>query len=218
MARGKLFGFLAGVILSSTIISNNLYADKTPKMRMLDAVPYSTVDSVYQHLVTKHKLPRKNKFILVYGREQKQYIFKKIGKNNFKILKKYDVSTGRNGFGNKKGSGKTSIGTFRIFKKYGDKAPIGTVFEYLVNTGKITEIYTEPTIKEKGFLTTRIITLKGLDNNNKNMLERCIYIHGTDREWNIKIPESDGCIRMRNLDVIDFYNFVKPKTLGEILE
>src|SRR3989339_983622 len=194
MARGKLFGVLASIILGATLLTSNSYASSSQKM--LDKVPYSTVDSVYHHLIKKHKLPKKNYFILVYGREQKEYIFKKRGRNNFKILKKYDVSTGKNGFGNKKGSGKTSTGSFMIHKKYGNGAPIGTVFKGLINTGEIAEIYTKPAPIEKGLLTTRVITLKGLDKKNKNMLSRCIYIHGTDREWSIREEDSDGCIRM----------------------
>lgn len=216
MAKGALFGFLAGVILGAGVLSGDLYANNPPKM--IDEVPYSTVDSVYSHLLKKHHLKKGHYFILIYGRAQKEYVLKKTGNKNFEIIKKYDVSTGRYGFGNKIGSGKTSTGSFKIYQKIGRKAKLGTIFEKLCNTGKIAVIYKEPVKRpEKGFLTTRVITLKGLDSQNKNMLTRGIYIHGTDREGNMDAPDSDGCVRMINLDVIDFDNSVNVGDLGEIV-
>lgn len=215
MARG-LFGILAGIILGTSTISPNAYSSKN--QRMIDNVPYSMVDSVYNHLVLKHNMSKKNHFILIYGKSQKQYVFKKNKKNDFDILKKYDVSTGRNGFGNKPKSGKTSLGSFRIHKKYGDNAPIGTSFVYLANTNKIEGIEKLPKRTKKRLLLTRIITLNGLDMENRNMFERGIYIHGTNEEGLIGQPASDGCIGMINRDVIDFYDFIKEGDFGNIVE
>jgi Uncharacterized protein conserved in bacteria len=39
-------------------------------------------------------------------------------------------------------------------------------------------------------------------------LDRYIYIHGTHDEKNIGKPRSHGCIRMRNLDVIELFDRV----------
>ncbi len=216
MSEGKLCGFLAGIVLGSIFLCPNLYADKNS--RLIGKVPYSTVDSVYRHLVNEHNMPRNDYFILVYGRAQKEYIFKKDRKNNFEILKEYNISTGRNGFGNKTKSGKTSTGSFRIHKKYGTDAPIGTIFEYLINTKRIAEIERSEKKTKKRLLLTRVITLEGLDLINKNMLERGIYIHGTNEEGLIGEPASDGCINMINRDIIDFYDFIKLRDFGQIVE
>lgn len=215
MAKGSLFGILAGIILGTTLLTSNAHSSDYPKM--LGKVPYSTVDSVYTHLVKKYKLPKRDYFILVYGRAQKEYIFRKTG-NDFEILKSYNVSTGLNGFGNKSRSGKTSLGSFMINEKYGDNAPIGTVFEYLINTGRIAKIEKSHKKTKKRLLLTRVITLKGLDSQNKNMLSRCIYIHGTNEEGLIGEQASEGCVGMINIDMIDFYDSIRPGDLGEIVE
>ncbi len=40
--------------------------------------------------------------------------------------------------------------------------------------------------------------------------ERYVYIHGTSREDGIGEPQSAGCVHMRNLDVIELYDEVRP--------
>jgi lipoprotein-anchoring transpeptidase ErfK/SrfK len=47
---------------------------------------------------------------------------------------------------------------------------------------------------------------------------RYIYIHGTAYEDRVGQPASDGCIRMRNSDVIELFDLVDQGTLVEIVE
>jgi hypothetical protein len=57
-------------------------------------------------------------------------------------------------------------------------------------------------------IVTRILWLKGLEEQNRRAYGRTIYIHGTPEERNIGRPMSYGCIRMRSRDVIDLFNTV----------
>ncbi|MCF7676247.1 MAG: L,D-transpeptidase, partial [Akkermansiaceae bacterium] len=52
----------------------------------------------------------------------------------------------------------------------------------------------------------------GLDPDNANTMDRCIYIHGTNREDLFGTPASHGCIRMRNADVIGLFDLVPEGT------
>ncbi len=50
-----------------------------------------------------------------------------------------------------------------------------------------------------------------------NTKERYIYIHGTNQEQSIGQPASNGCIRMRNADVIRLFDLVEVGVLVEIV-
>ena len=53
--------------------------------------------------------------------------------------------------------------------------------------------------------------------NNANTRERYIYIHGTNQEQLDRQPASNGCIRMRNADVIRLFDLVEVGVLVEIV-
>ena len=70
-------------------------------------------------------------------------------------------------------------------------------------------------------MTTRILKLNGLEPGiNKggpnDSASRGIYIHGTPAEKDIGKPASHGCVRMRNHDIAELFNFVPSGTLVEI--
>ncbi len=141
---------------------------------------------------------------------------------NSKVLAIYPVSTAKNGVGNQNGSNQTPTGTHRICEKYGKDAPVGTIFRARRNTGKIAKIYTDQTNTPNDYVTTRILRLEGMEtgvNRGKGVdsYRRYIYIHGTPEEGLIGTPESHGCIRMKNADVIALFNAVPVGTLVEIL-
>ena len=66
------------------------------------------------------------------------------------------------------------------------------------------------------WITSRILWLDGLEDDNANTRDRYIYIHGTRHEDKIGIPDSHGCIRMRNADVIELFGLVEEGTPVEI--
>jgi len=51
-----------------------------------------------------------------------------------------------------------------------------------------------------------------VEGRNANTRDRFIYIHGTKHEDKIGKPDSHGCIRMRNADVIELFELVDVDT------
>jgi lipoprotein-anchoring transpeptidase ErfK/SrfK len=122
------------------------------------------------------------------------------------------VSTSRFGLGFEPGSRKTPTGSFRVREKIGGEMPIGTVFK-----GRRPIAASVDRSAEEDLITSRILWLDGLDENNANTKERYIYIHGTNHEHSIGQPTSNGCIRMRNADVIRLFDLVEVGVPVEIV-
>jgi len=115
----------------------------------------------------------------------------------------YPVSTSRYGLGTEAGSFKTPLGRFEITEKIGTGAAAGAVFKSRVPTGEMGDASNPDDLVQ-----TRILWLHGLDAENANTHGRYIYIHGTNHEEAIGTPASHGCIRMRNVDVIELFDRV----------
>lgn len=139
-----------------------------------------------------------------------------------KIEKCYQISASKYGVGSEAGSNKTPLGFHRVKYKFGDGAPLGTIFKARKNTGEIAKIFTDNTDKEEDYVTTRILWLEGLEegkNKGKGIssFERFIYIHGTAEEGLIGNPASHGCIRMKNKEVIELFDQVPENSIVLIL-
>jgi lipoprotein-anchoring transpeptidase ErfK/SrfK len=128
-------------------------------------------------------------------------------------VRSFPISSSRFGIGTEEGSNKTPMGNFRIAEKIGDGASPGTIFKSRIPLGP-----DDPLPETKDFVTTRILWLDGLDPHNANTRDRYIYIHGTKHEDRIGIPDSHGCIRMRNADVIELFDMVDETTQVVIRE
>jgi L,D-transpeptidase YbiS len=128
-------------------------------------------------------------------------------------IRSYPISSSRFGIGTEEGSMKTPLGKFRIAEKIGDGAAPGTIFKARVALGP-----DDPLPDTEDFVTTRILCLDGLDEENANTRDRLIYIHGTKHEDKIGNPDSHGCIRMRNADVIELFELVDETTQVVIRE
>ena len=122
------------------------------------------------------------------------------------------VSTSRFGLGFENGSRKTPTGTFCIHQKIGGEMPAGTVFKGRKPVRTPVDWSTEPDL-----ITSRILWLDGLDEENAETRERYIYIHGTNQEQLIGQAASSGCIRMRNADIIRLFDQVEVGALVEII-
>ena len=122
------------------------------------------------------------------------------------------VSTSRFGLGFENGSRKTPTGMFRIHQKVGGEMPIGTVFK-----GRKPVATPLDWSVESDLITSRILWLDGLDEENALTRERYIYIHGTNQEQLIGQAASSGCIRMRNADVVRLFDLVEIGALVEII-
>jgi len=123
-------------------------------------------------------------------------------------IAKYKISTSMFGLGDEKRSYKTPLGAFEVNGKKGDKLPLGAVLKGGRPTGEVLL----PNAPGRDPIVTRIISLKGLEEQNRNAHERGIWIHGTPQERQIGTPASWGCIRMRSEDVVKLFNIVKVGT------
>ena len=129
-----------------------------------------------------------------------------------RAVRTFPISSSRFGLGTDEGSLKTPLGRFRIGQKIGHEMPVGTVFKARVPLGP-----EDPLPDTEDLITSRILWLDGLDPENANTRDRYIYIHGTKHEDRIGQPDSHGCIRMRNADVIELFDLVQEGTPVRII-
>lgn len=122
-------------------------------------------------------------------------------------IRTYPVSTSRFGIGTEEGSNKTPTGRFRVAEKIGGDMPAGTIFQSRVPLGP-----DDPPPLTEDLVLSRILWLDGLDEHNANTRDRFIYIHGTRHEHKIGVPDSHGCVRMRNADVVELFELVDEET------
>ncbi|MCH9717991.1 MAG: L,D-transpeptidase [Gammaproteobacteria bacterium] len=123
------------------------------------------------------------------------------------LLKRYPVSTAKNGVGEQLNSECTPRGQHAVYQILGLGHAENSVFIAREWTG---EIYTKALAEanpERDWILTRIIWLAGLEPGfNQGVAvdtqSRFIYIHGTPDETSFEAPGSHGCIRMCNQDMI----------------
>ena len=102
---------------------------------------------------------------------------------------------------------KTPTGRFRVGKKIGHDLPSTTVYRSRIPLGP-----DDPPPPTEDLVMSRILWLDGLEEDNANTRDRFIYIHGTKHEDKIGRPDSHGCVRMRNADVIELFDLVDEET------
>jgi len=120
-----------------------------------------------------------------------------------KLISKYPISTSKFGLGDSNGSYRTPLGVLFVSAKFGDRLPSGSVIKNRVATGEIVN----PNAPGRDAIVSRVIWLRGLEQQNRAARDRCIYIHGTAEERSIGRPSSFGCIRMKSRDVVALYDF-----------
>ena len=134
-------------------------------------------------------------------------------KNNSEITEIFEISTAKNGAGEIQGSECTPRGWHVIRAKIGKKQPINTVFVGRRPTGEIynTELLLE--FPDRDWILTRILWLSGLEPGKNRLggvdtMRRYIYIHGCPDGDKLGEPNSHGCIKMRNTDIIRLFDKV----------
>jgi lipoprotein-anchoring transpeptidase ErfK/SrfK len=162
-----------------------------------------------QHSLSKILLPPSESYLRVGMASQ---ILEWI--ENGKVSRIYDVSTARNGPGERQGSGCTPRGWHRIRAKIGAGLPLGTVFKGRRPTGEIYGPELTRRFPERDWILTRILWLGGLEPgfNRYGTVDstwRYIYIHGSPDHGVTGTPASKGCIRMRNEDMAELFKQVK---------
>jgi hypothetical protein len=134
--------------------------------------------------------------VVVSVKDQKMGVYRE-----GKLVRTYPISTSKFGLGDNPGSNCTPLGQHEIVAKIGHGLPKGAVLKSRHWNGEVLE----PNAPGRDPIVSRILWLKGLENQNRNAYKRFIYIHGTPEETNLGRPASYGCIRMGMEDVIRLF-------------
>lgn len=131
------------------------------------------------------------------------------------VLRRYSVSTSRNGPGEREGSFCTPRGEHVVRAKVGAGQPIKAVFVERRPTGEIWTPELAERFPERDWILTRILWLSGREPGKNRLgkvdtMRRCIYIHGSPDTAQMGKPGSIGCIRMRNADIAELFELVPP--------
>lgn len=138
-------------------------------------------------------------------------------------IRRYEVSTARNGAGERNGSYCTPRGMHLIRAKIGADQPPNTVFVSRRPTGEIYTAALGEQFPGRDWMLTRILWLSGCEPGFNRLgevdtMRRYIYIHGSPDSVEMGRPGSIGCVRMRNADLIELFDQVPPGTAVDILE
>ena len=115
------------------------------------------------------------------------------------------ISSAEKGFGQVTDSLRTPLGRHYIRAKIGEGYKENSVFVARRFTGEFFEPSLLSEYPNRDWILSRIIWLDGVEEFNKNTKNRLIYIHGSPDEIPMGVPGSKGCIRMRNVDVIELF-------------
>ncbi|MBN1379649.1 MAG: L,D-transpeptidase [Gammaproteobacteria bacterium] len=155
--------------------------------------------------------------ILIRLDQQKLYLF-----DSQSLVCSYPISSSRYGIGCDQDSRCTPTGIHRIAEKIGQQCQHGEILRARIAIGEIAEINKDATAGGDDVITSRIMWLQGLESGlnlgaGVDSYQRYIYIHGTNEEGLIGQPASQGCIRMKNDDVMDLFDKVEEGALVLIL-
>jgi L,D-transpeptidase YbiS len=133
----------------------------------------------------------------------------------------WQVSTAKNGLGEKNGSFCTPRGRHIVRARIGAGLPLGTVFVRRRPTGEIWTPELHARYPGRDWMLTRLLWLSGCEpgfnrRGDVDTMRRFVYIHGTHQYAELGKPGSHGCIRMRNEDVAELFELVPPYTEVEI--
>ena len=136
-------------------------------------------------------------------------------------IRRYVVSTARNGAGEASGSFCTPRGRHIIRARIGAGAPIGAAFRGRRPTGEVWTPELAAANPGRDWILTRILWLSGTEPGFNRLgevdsMRRYIYIHGTPDTEPMGVPLSIGCVRMRNRDVAELFELVPAGTAVDI--
>ena len=140
-----------------------------------------------------------------------------------KLVRKYAISTAKNGPGEKNGSMCTPRGRHLVRAKIGKGLPMHTVFVRRRPTGEVWTPELHARYPGRDWMLTRLLWLSGCEPGRNRLgdvdtMRRMVYIHGTHDFAELGKPGSHGCVRMRNEDVVELFDLVPPYTEVNIRE
>ena len=138
-----------------------------------------------------------------------------------KALRKYPVSTSKNGLGEKCGSFCTPRGGHIVRARIGAGQPLNAVFVRRRPTGELWTPELHAKYPGRDWILSRILWLSGCEPGVNRLLEvdtmrRYIYIHGSHEQAQMGRLGSIGCIRMRGSDIVELFDLVPPYTPVDI--
>jgi lipoprotein-anchoring transpeptidase ErfK/SrfK len=139
-----------------------------------------------------------------------------------RTLKRYSVSTSRNGAGEHEGSFCTPRGEHIVRAKIGAGQPLNAVFRRRRPSGEIWTPELGDLYPGRDWILTRILWLSGCEIGKNRLgkvdtMRRYIYIHGSPGSVPMGKPGSIGCIRMRNTDIVELFDIVGASTPVKIV-
>jgi predicted GNAT family N-acyltransferase len=140
-----------------------------------------------------------------------------------RLLRRYAVSTAKNGAGEQRGSYMTPRGRHVVRAKIGTGATPNTVFVRRRPTGEVWSPELAATNPDRDWILTRILWLSGREPGRNRLgevdtMRRYIYLHGSPDSVPMGTPGSIGCVRMRNDDIVELFDLVPPYTPVDIVE
>ncbi len=138
-------------------------------------------------------------------------------------VRSWPVSTARHGTGQTHGSEKTPLGRHFVRAMIGRDAPEGAVFVGRRATGETWSAELAASHPDRDWILTRVLWLCGTERGFNRLgdvdsMRRFIYIHGTPENAPMGTPDSHGCVRMRNTDVIELFERTRPGMPVTIIE
>jgi len=132
-------------------------------------------------------------------------------------VRRYSVSTSKNGAGERRGSFCTPCGEHIVRAKIGAGQPVNSVFVGRRPTGEIWTAELGDRFPGRDWILTRILWLSGCEPGKNrrgevDTMRRYIYIHGSPDTVEMGKPGSIGCIRIRNQDVVELFELVPAGT------
>lgn len=137
------------------------------------------------------------------------------------LIRRYSVSTARNGVGERRGSHCTPRGRHIVRAKIGAGAAENAVFSGRRPTGEVWSAQLAERYPGRDWILTRILWLSGCEPGLNRLgdvdtMRRYIYIHGAPDTAAMGRPGSIGCVRMRTRDIMELFDLVPPCTPVEI--
>ncbi len=137
------------------------------------------------------------------------------------VIRRYRVSTGRNGAGERSGSNCTPRGRHVVRARIGAGRPANTIFVGRRPTGELWSPDLARQHPGKDWILTRILWLSGCEPGFNRLgevdtMRRYIYLHGAPDTAEMGRPASMGCIRMRNADIVELFDLASAGTPVDI--
>ena len=139
------------------------------------------------------------------------------------LLRRYSVSTAKNGAGEQSGSFCTPRGRHIVRAKVGAGETANTVFVRRRPTGEVWTPQLAEEFPRRDWILTRILWLSGKEPGRNRLgevdtMRRYIYLHGSPDTVPMGTPGSIGCVRMMNSDIIELFDLVPVRTPVDIVE